>query len=76
MTEAAKLRDALTEREALRRLRAVVDDLGSQKAAAAHLNISPSYLCDVLDRRRDPHKVLERIGLHRVVFYVEQEHGD
>lgn len=61
----------ITERDALQRLYDLIDDLGTQKAAAQHLGISPQYLNDILDRRRSGHKVLERLGLRRVVTYEE-----
>lgn len=44
----------------------------SQKALAEELGITPSYLCDVLQRRRDPGpQVLRALGLERVVTYRE-----
>lgn len=44
----------------------------SQKALAAELGITPSYLCDVLQGRREPGpQVLRALGLERVISYRE-----
>ena len=57
---------------AFERLRDYVRQAGTQVAAARALKVSPQYLNDVLNGRRDPARVLERIGLRRVVTYEEQ----
>lgn len=41
----------------------------TQKRLAERLDISPQYLCDVLNGRRDPEWVLRRFGFERVVTY-------
>ncbi len=61
----------MTEAEALDRLRAFVRRFATQKQAATFLNVSPQYLSDVLNDRREPIQVLKRIGLRRVVRYEE-----
>lgn len=44
---------------------------GSQKAAAVKLGISPAYLSDVINRKRDISAALaKRLGLRRVVSYI------
>lgn len=44
---------------------------GSQSAWAASIGITPQYLSDVLNCRRDPSMtILRAIGLRRVVTYV------
>ena len=43
---------------------------GSQVKAADQLEISPSYLCDLLKGRREPgSKILTALSLRRVVEY-------
>lgn len=66
----------MTHKQALARLRAFVQSKGSQKTAAAEINVSTSYLSDVLNERRDPEHILRRIGIERVVIYrAMQKHG-
>ena len=44
---------------------------GSQSAWAVSIGITPQYLSDVLNCRRDPGKaILSALGLRRVVAYV------
>lgn len=44
---------------------------GSQSAWAASIGISPQYLSDVINCRREPGKaILSALGLRRVVAYV------
>ena len=51
-------------------LRAFVADKGSQKQAAHALQISPAYLCDVLNGRRvSGKKILDGLSYVRVVAY-------
>ena len=59
----------LTCAESLERLRAFVERHGTQQQAAAAIHVSPQYLSDVLNERRDPAHILGRIGLRRVVMY-------
>lgn len=48
----------------------MADTAGSQKNLAAQLDVSESYLSDVLTGRREPgEKLLEALGLERVVTY-------
>lgn len=43
---------------------------GGQKALAKNLGVSASYLNDVMRERRDPgYKLLDALGLERVVSY-------
>lgn len=50
---------------------------GSQKAAARKLGISPQYLNDIINYRREPgHKLLAALGLERLVLYVNPSGDD
>jgi hypothetical protein len=52
------------------KLQRMVQERGSQKAVATALDISEQYLCDVLRDRREPgEKLLDALGLERVVTY-------
>ena len=45
-------------------------EMGSQKALAAQLEISPQYLGDVLSGKREPgESILKALGLQKVVLY-------
>lgn len=58
-----------TEHEALVSLREWVGQSRTQVEAAKALEISPQYLSDVLHGKRDPARVLRRIGYERLVHY-------
>ena len=58
----------ISQKRALNMLRTFVVS-SSQKTVAAKINVSPQYLCDVLNERRDPAGILARIGFERVVMY-------
>lgn len=61
----------LTKEEFLSQLQDRVDDEGSQRSLARKLNISPGYLNDVLQRRKEPReKLLNSLGLQAVTHYV------
>lgn len=65
----------LTKQELIERLKATIAALGSQDAFAQQHSISTAYVSDVLRGRRDPgKKILDALGLERVVGY--QEKGD
>lgn len=56
------------------RIRAAVKAAGSQRALARQWEISPSYLTDLLRGLREPGpKILEVLGVERVVMYQEKE---
>lgn len=51
-----------------------IERAGSQRAAAQQLGVSAQYLCDVLKGRRAPgSKILEPLGLKRVVGYASEK---
>lgn len=53
------------------RLRDACRDAGGQAAWAERHGLSPSYVSDVLNARRDPgDSILRALGLRRVVKYV------
>lgn len=63
----------LTEEELIDRLRTVVAQAGSQKDFAQQHGLSEQYLSDVLRGRREPgQKILEALGVERVVGYREK----
>lgn len=63
----------LTMEELLDRLRAQVQQRGSQQAWAAAAGVSPQYVHDVLCRRRGPGaSILAALGVQRVVRFVTE----
>ena len=55
------------------RLQAACRDAGGQKAWAERHGLSPQYVSDVLNARREPGDgILSALGLCRVVRYVEK----
>lgn len=60
----------MNEQDIREHLRIAVLTAGSQKAFAARHGISPAYINDVLQGRREPgEKILAAIGFERVVTY-------
>lgn len=58
----------MAEIDALERLRKFIDKHGTQKAAAKALDITPAYLSDLINVRRDLSvKMLAKLGLRRTV---------
>lgn len=54
-------------------MRDCIHAIGSQAHYAACLGISESFLSDVLSGRREPSKkLLDALGLERVVYYEEK----
>ena len=46
-------------------------ELGSQKAVAESVGVSPAYISEILNGTREPGRtVLEALGFERVVMYV------
>ena len=67
----------LTTLDVSGRLRAACRLAGGQKAWAEAHGISPQYVCDVLNARRDPgESILAALGLRKVVRYVEVRISD
>lgn len=61
----------LTKEQFLAQLQDRVDNEGSQRTLARKLKISPGYLNDVLQRRKEPReKLLTSLGLRAVTNYV------
>jgi hypothetical protein len=59
---------------AIEELQKRVDAAGSRAAAAKELNISPSQLSDVLNRRRDFSRgMLEKMGFDKVVIHIKKQ---
>lgn len=64
----------LTEQDIRDRLRAAIEKAGSQAAFARQHDISLQYVNDVVNGRRDiGQKILDAIGVERVVTYREKE---
>ena len=54
-------------------LKKQLQELGSQKALAKKLGISPQYLNDILNCRREPgKKILSQLGLKKTTLYVKE----
>ena len=67
-SEMSRLRDAAFVREVLR---AACEREGSQRAWAIKHGISPQFLSEVLNGRKEPSPaVLEPLGMRREVYYV------
>lgn len=63
----------LTKHDVIERLRSAVAQAGSQQAFAERERISTQYVSDVLHGRREPgQKLLDTLGLDRVVRYRER----
>lgn len=63
-------RPDMTPAQVRRLLDEMADKAGNQKRLAAQLDVSESYLSDVMTGRREPgEKLLEALGLERVVTY-------
>lgn len=59
-----------TKEKLLQRIEKEVAALGSQKAFADKIGITPAYLSDVLSGKREPgEKLLSRMGIHRVAMF-------
>lgn len=64
----------LNQNEVIERLRQEAKKLGSQRALAIHYDIGQAYVSDVLSGRREPgKKILDALGLERVVGYREKQ---
>lgn len=58
--------------DVFRRLRNACREAGGQAAFAEKVGVTPSFVCAVLNARRQPtDAMLARIGVKRVVHYVE-----
>jgi hypothetical protein len=72
----SRIIERMTNDEFLRLLRAECEKAGSQAKWAAARGISPSYLSDVLQGRREAGgKILDALGYKRVVSYEEAKEG-
>jgi DNA-binding transcriptional regulator YdaS (Cro superfamily) len=62
----------MTSLDVCARLRRACRAAGSQQAWAAANGVSPAYVCDVLNARREPgDAILRALGLRKIVRYVE-----
>lgn len=65
--------DMLTESQVIERLRTACEQAGGQKAFAQQHELTPTYVHDVLHGRRPPaYRILDALGLERVVIYREK----
>lgn len=65
--------DLLTSDDVRALLRTAAGENRAKWAAA--VGIAPAYITDVLNRRREPgEKILEALGLERLVHYQRKEH--
>ena len=52
-----------------------VERYGSQKALAAVIGVTPAFVCDIINGRREPSgKPVAFLGLRRVVSYQKARH--
>jgi hypothetical protein len=71
------LQDYITIDDVREELRLLANDMSSQKSLADRMNISPAYLCDVLEKRRDPGPaILHFLKLKKVIVYIEEKNHD
>ena len=60
----------LTKADVISLLRRRIEEAGEQKALAEQFGISPQYLSDVLNDKREPgESILVGLGLKKVVVY-------
>ena len=58
-------------------LKEQIDRAGSQKEYAEKIGVSPQYLCDVINNRREPgKKILDAVEFIRTVEYWNLSSGD
>jgi transcriptional regulator with XRE-family HTH domain len=54
----------------IKKIERIIEERGTQRAAAEFLGVSPQYLTDLLKGRRDPGvKILSKLGLQSRVIY-------
>lgn len=64
--------DGMDILDVLARLRRACREAGNQQAWAAANGVSPTYLSDVLNARREPgDAILGALGLRKITRYVE-----
>jgi hypothetical protein len=64
---------SLTELDVMERLRAAISAAGLQRAFADQHKISLQYVNDVTRGRREPgQKILDALGIERIVIYQEK----
>jgi hypothetical protein len=69
---AMSLKKYQTDADVREELRLLADSMSTHAALAKKMGISPAYLCDVLDGRRNPGpKILKFLKLKKVVCYGE-----
>lgn len=58
----------------IKKIEQIIEERGTQKAAAEFLGVSQQYLTDLLKGRRDPgKKILDRLGLESSVVYTPKQ---
>lgn len=58
----------------IKKLEQIIQERGTQKAAAEFLGVSEQYLSDLLKGRRDPgEKILSKLGLEASVVYTAKQ---
>lgn len=61
----------MTEDEVYQRLRDAIDRAGGQRSFARQIGVTPSYINDVVNKRRlMSDRILAAIGIKRVVTYT------
>ena len=58
----------------IKKIEQIIEERGTQKAAAEFLGVSSQFLSDILKGRRDPgKKILDRMGLESSVVYTAKQ---
>lgn len=58
----------------IKKIEQIIEERGTQKAAAQFLEVSEQYLSDLLKGRRDPgKKILDKLGLESSVIYTVKQ---
>ncbi len=66
--------EIVSNEDAVKRIRKIVEEEGSQAAAARRLKISPMYMSDILHGNRGVSpKLAERLGLERRIVFVKKD---
>lgn len=64
-------REAFSQDQVVDKLLSLVEEQGSQKKAAEMIGCSLPYFNDILNYRREPgKKILDALGLEKLVLYV------
>lgn len=67
----------MTEDQVYQRLLEAIDRAGGQRPFAARIKVTPSYINDVVNKRRlMSDRILSAIGIERIITITYQEKGE